>query len=67
MCIEGQSFDFYFHDIIQCIRALYSDVEFAHYLVFASEQHWDEHYESRLYYDMHIGNWWWALQVYILL
>ncbi|KAJ7768780.1 hypothetical protein B0H14DRAFT_2539331 [Mycena olivaceomarginata] len=33
--VAGEAFDVYFRDIIQCIRALYGDPEFADCLIFA--------------------------------
>jgi len=63
--IGGEVNDLYFRDIIECIKALYSDPDFAPYLVFLPEQHFtDEGMETRLYHDMHTGKWWWSTQVY---
>ncbi|KDQ49252.1 hypothetical protein JAAARDRAFT_201038 [Jaapia argillacea MUCL 33604] len=61
--IGGEAFDIYFRDILECIRALYGDPEFAPYLVFKPERHYaDEDCTIRLYHDMHTGKWWWATQ-----
>ncbi|KAJ6468948.1 hypothetical protein C8R45DRAFT_1055231 [Mycena sanguinolenta] len=38
--VAGEAFDVYFRDIIECIRALYSDPEFANVLVFTPERHY---------------------------
>lgn len=66
--IADQAFDIYYRDIIQCIRALWSDPEFAPVLVFEPEHLYkDENRETRLYHDMHTGDWWWATQVRYLL
>ena len=52
----GESFDFYFHDVLECVRALYRDPEFACYLVFTPEQHFaDEACTNRLYHDIYTG------------
>lgn len=63
----GEAFDVYFRDIIECIRGLYGDPNFAQYLVFAPERHYaDEDKTVRLFHDMHTGKWWWETQVRIL-
>ena len=50
--------------MLECVRALYGDPEFARYLVFTPEQHFaDEACTDRLYHDMYTGKWWWAMQV----
>ncbi|KAI0725932.1 hypothetical protein BC629DRAFT_1447429 [Irpex lacteus] len=61
--VKDKTFDFYFRDIIQCIRALFSDPEFAPHLVFVPERHYvDQGRTQRLYHDMHTGDWWWTTQ-----
>ncbi|KAN0139632.1 hypothetical protein V8E53_002294 [Lactarius tabidus] len=56
----------YFQDIIQCIHALFSDPDFAPYLIFAPERHYtDEDQEEMVYHDMYTGQWWWFTQVAI--
>ncbi|KAG7094449.1 hypothetical protein E1B28_008045 [Marasmius oreades] len=61
--IAGQSFEFFYRDIQECIKALWSDPEFTPYLVFAPERHYkDQTKTTRLYHDMHTGNWWWEKQ-----
>ena len=60
----GEVFDVYYRDIVACIRALFSDPDFAAVLVFAPEKHYtDETKTSRMYHDMHTGKWWWSTQV----
>lgn len=62
--IGGEACDIYFRDIIECIRALYSDPEFAPYLVIVPEMHFaDDKKTVRLFHDMHTGTWWWGTQV----
>ena len=52
--VGGEAYDVYFRDIIACIRALYSEPEFAAHLVFLPEQHYaDPDKTMRLYHDMH--------------
>lgn len=64
--VAGESFDVYFRDIIECIRALFGDPEFAPYLVFLPERHFaDPQHEVPVYFDMHTGKWWWDMQVCI--
>ncbi|PSR97382.1 hypothetical protein PHLCEN_2v4327 [Hermanssonia centrifuga] len=61
--VAGESYDVHFRDIIECVRALYGDPEFARHLVFLPERHYaDADHTKRLYHDMHTGNWWWAVQ-----
>lgn len=61
---SGSRYDFYYRDIVESIRALFRDPEFAPFLVFVPERHYtDAGKTSRLYHDMHTGNWWWATQV----
>lgn len=62
--VDGICFDVYFRDVIECIKALYGDPEFAPYLVFAPEKHYsDKKGGNRLYHDLHTGRWWWSTQV----
>lgn len=64
--VGGEAFDVYFRDILECIRALYGDPEFAPYLKFCPERHYaDEDQTVRLFHDMHTGKWWWDTQVSI--
>ncbi|TBU58884.1 hypothetical protein BD310DRAFT_850215 [Dichomitus squalens] len=61
--VSGESFEVFYRDVIQCIRALYGDPEFADLLVFAPERHYtDETEQSRIYFDLHTGKWWWETQ-----
>ncbi|KAG2047149.1 hypothetical protein BDR06DRAFT_985315 [Suillus hirtellus] len=61
--IADQAFDIYYHDIIECIKALFSDPKSTQYLVFMPKhQYADEDKTVRLYHDMHTGKWWWDCQ-----
>ncbi|KAJ7750298.1 hypothetical protein B0H16DRAFT_1843487 [Mycena metata] len=61
--VGGEAYDVYFRDILECVRALYGDPEFAAHLKVAPERHYaDEDQTIRLYHDMHTGKWWWATQ-----
>ncbi|KAG1898389.1 uncharacterized protein F5891DRAFT_955757 [Suillus fuscotomentosus] len=62
--VAGEAFNVFYRDIIKCIKALYSDPDFADFLVFAPEHHYaDEDQTIRLFHDMHTGQWWWDTQV----
>ncbi|KAJ4483962.1 hypothetical protein J3R30DRAFT_3839006 [Lentinula aciculospora] len=61
--VQGEAFEVYFRDILQCIKALYSDAEFAEYLKFTPECHFEnDQCSEQLYHDMHTGSWWWSTQ-----
>ncbi|KAJ8456588.1 hypothetical protein ONZ51_g12036 [Trametes cubensis] len=61
--INREVFEIYYRDIIECVRALFGDPEFAGVLVFAPERHYaDEDHTVRVYFDMHTGKWWWNTQ-----
>ena len=64
LVIAGETLQFYYRDIIPCIRTLYGDPEFARDLVFAPERHYTDHQRTcRVYSEMHTGDWWWSVQV----
>ncbi|KAG2045778.1 hypothetical protein BDR06DRAFT_977962 [Suillus hirtellus] len=59
----GEAFDVYFRNIVECVKALYEDPEFAPYIVFVPERHYaDKEKTMQLYHDMHTGKWWWRTQ-----
>ncbi|KAG1882302.1 uncharacterized protein F5891DRAFT_1204038 [Suillus fuscotomentosus] len=61
--VAGEAFDVYCHDMIECIKSLYSDPDFARYLVFVPEHHYaDEDETVHLFHNMHTGKWWWDTQ-----
>ncbi|KAF8876086.1 hypothetical protein BD779DRAFT_1613361 [Infundibulicybe gibba] len=61
--VGGEIFDVYFRDIMACIKGLYSDPDFAPYLIHAPERHYvDESQQMRMYHDMNTGEWWWSTQ-----
>ncbi|KAN0141530.1 hypothetical protein V8E53_000775 [Lactarius tabidus] len=61
--IGGETLEFYFRDILSCIRSIYSDPAFAQDLIFAPEQHYTDHERTEhVYSEMHTGDWWWAVQ-----
>ncbi|KAJ7254453.1 hypothetical protein C8J57DRAFT_1076155 [Mycena rebaudengoi] len=61
--IGGEAFDVYFRPILECVKALYGDPEFAQDLIFAPERHYaDADKTIRVYHDMHTSVWWWKTQ-----
>ncbi|PCH34487.1 hypothetical protein WOLCODRAFT_61054 [Wolfiporia cocos MD-104 SS10] len=64
VAVAGETYQVYFRDIIECIKALFGDPEIACYLVFAPERHYANAQKTvRLYHDMHTGDWWWTAQL----
>ncbi|KAJ7157665.1 hypothetical protein C8R43DRAFT_1183066 [Mycena crocata] len=61
--VGGEAFDVYFRPIMECVRALYGDPEFAQDLVFAPERHYaDADKTIRLYHEIHTAEFWWRTQ-----
>jgi hypothetical protein len=64
--VGGETFAMYSRDILECIKALYGDAEFAEHLLFKPERHYKHSdRKERVYHDMHTGEWWWQVQVNI--
>ena len=62
--VAGQTMSMYSRNIIECIRALYSDTKFSEHLVFRPERHYDKNNGGQRYYhDLYTGEWWWQMQV----
>ena len=56
--VQGEAFEVYFRDVLECVKALYSDPEFTPYLKFSAEPHYaDADCTIRMYHDMHTGKW----------
>jgi hypothetical protein len=54
----------YSRDILECIKALYSDADFAKHLLLKPERHYKlNDRNQRIYDDMYTGEWWWQVQV----
>ena len=56
----------YARDILECVKALYGEPEFAPFLIFKPQHHYHiraGHANSRVYHDMHTADWWWEVQV----
>ncbi|KAJ3998439.1 hypothetical protein F5050DRAFT_1798464 [Lentinula boryana] len=61
--VQGEAFEVYFRDILECTKALFGEAEFAEYLKFAPERHFENNEcKEQLYHDMHTGSWWWSTQ-----
>ncbi|KAH9083700.1 hypothetical protein EDB83DRAFT_2282415 [Lactarius deliciosus] len=61
--IGGESYDFYFREVIPCIRALFGDPKFSRQLVFAPEHHYqDVDHTVQVFGEMYTGKWWWSVQ-----
>ncbi|CDO74225.1 hypothetical protein BN946_scf184721.g4 [Trametes cinnabarina] len=62
--IGGESFEVYFRNIVECIKALFSDPEFAPFLLLVPERHYaDADKTVRVYFEMNTGKWWWVTQM----
>ncbi|KAN0134256.1 hypothetical protein V8E53_008028 [Lactarius tabidus] len=63
LVIGGETLDFYHHNVLACIRSIYSDLELAQGLIVSPEQHYtDQGHADHIYSEMHMGDWWWAVQ-----
>ncbi|KAJ6497170.1 hypothetical protein C8R47DRAFT_972715 [Mycena vitilis] len=61
--VGDEAFDVYFRPIVDCLKALYGDPEFAQDLVFMPERHYSDADKTvRFYDDMHTAEWWWRTQ-----
>jgi hypothetical protein len=52
-------------DIIESISGLYGEPKFAHHLIHCPERQYklDGNKRTRIFHDMHTGDWWWEMQV----
>ncbi|OJT07538.1 hypothetical protein TRAPUB_1634 [Trametes pubescens] len=61
--VQGEVFEVYYRDVLECIRALFGDPEFAKHLLLFPEMHYtDATKKVRLYFDVNTGDWWWKIQ-----
>ncbi|KAI0055548.1 hypothetical protein BV25DRAFT_1815428 [Artomyces pyxidatus] len=61
--IDGETYEVYFRDVMECVRSLYSNPEFVQHMAYAPEQHFaDEGMKNRMYGEMYTGDWWWQVQ-----
>lgn len=64
--LAGEKFDIWHRDILECIKALVGDPEFADKLKLVPERHYsDKDHLNRVYSDIHTGKWWWKVQVFV--
>ncbi|KAJ7828125.1 hypothetical protein B0H14DRAFT_3466499 [Mycena olivaceomarginata] len=61
--VNGEVFHLYSRDILECVRPLWGDADFAPYLFVVPEKHYvDKGKKIRMYHNMHTGKWWWSTQ-----
>ncbi|KAJ7707896.1 hypothetical protein B0H16DRAFT_1746444 [Mycena metata] len=61
--VNGEVFPLYSRDILECVRALWGETDFAPYLFVVPEKHYiDKGKTIRMYHNMHTGKWWWSMQ-----
>ncbi|KAJ7315113.1 hypothetical protein DFH08DRAFT_711911 [Mycena albidolilacea] len=61
--VGGEVFELYSRNILECVRALFGDTDFAPYLFVVPERHYaDKDKTIRLYHNMHTAKWWWSTQ-----
>jgi hypothetical protein len=62
--IAGETVTMYSRDVVECIKALYGNAQFAEHMIFKPERHYDKgNGGQRHYHDLHTGEWWWQMQV----
>ena len=67
LIIGNERLEFYCRDVVECIRSLYGDPQFAQDLAFAPERHYtNPECMCRIYHEMYTGDWWWTVQVRVL-
>lgn len=63
--VDGEKFEMYHRDILECIKSLIGDPEFADKLKLVPERHYlDKDHMNRMYSNIHTGKWWWKVQVH---
>jgi Plavaka transposase len=62
--IGGESVEMYSRDIVECIKSLWANPEFASLLAVEPERHYsDADHTVRVFHEMNTAKWWWATQV----
>ncbi|KAH9838215.1 uncharacterized protein C8Q71DRAFT_722458 [Rhodofomes roseus] len=62
--VDGEEYDLWLRDAMQCIRVLFGSSDWAADILVAPEKHYvDQTKTTRVYGDMNTGEWWWRLQV----
>ncbi|TFY53363.1 hypothetical protein EVJ58_g9497 [Rhodofomes roseus] len=61
--VDGEQYDLWLRDAMQCIRVLFGSSDWAPDILVAPEKHYvDDSRTTRVYSDMNTGDWWWRLQ-----
>ncbi|KAH6866130.1 hypothetical protein BKA70DRAFT_1134642 [Coprinopsis sp. MPI-PUGE-AT-0042] len=61
--VGGEAVEMYSRDIVECIRALWANPEFASVLAVEPERHYaDADQTIRVIHEMHTAKWWWETQ-----
>jgi hypothetical protein len=56
--VANEAFDVYLCDIMECVKALYSDSDFSQHLLHAPKHHYvDSDKTVRMYHNLHTGKW----------
>lgn len=64
LVIGKERLEFYYRDVLESIRCLFGDPQYAQELVFAPERHYtSDERKSRVYHEMYTCDWWWTNQV----
>lgn len=60
----GKMHEFFYRDVIDCIKEIYGRHDFVPHLKFKPERHYaDADRTIRIYSEVHTGRWWWEIQV----
>ena len=61
--IAGETVTMYSRNVVECIKALYGNPEFAKDMIFKPERHYDkDDGRQQHYHDLHTSEWWWQMQ-----
>ncbi|KAK7680166.1 hypothetical protein QCA50_016675 [Cerrena zonata] len=61
--LDGERFEVFYCDVIECIKALFGNALFDPHLIFVPEFHFtNDSKDSQVYHDMHTARWWWYTQ-----
>ncbi|KAI0039030.1 hypothetical protein FA95DRAFT_1504731 [Auriscalpium vulgare] len=61
--LDGEKYEVHMRDTMEVVRMLYSNPEFLSSMTFAPERHFsDDEIQTRMFNQMHTGNWWWGIQ-----
>jgi Plavaka transposase len=62
--MDGEVFELYSRNIIDCIKSLFGDPEFAPHLFLAPERHYEDvTMTNKIVHEMNTCRWWWNTQV----